>query len=298
MRPLPDGVGRLEVEAGRATLYLDNAEYALEGRLVGRLASRAGRVPRLRFRASRRARAGARVASGQSGCNSTRGPSISPRSRRSPNLPAAPSKPFPPCPDTLGLVSGAAERGVGRTRARPGCRDGTITPQDHRFRRFKTGNRTLGGGRHEARGAAFYQRSLAGSASRPAHTACISGRKTWTRPTSNAIAEAGLRLGLSTHGYYEMLKALHFKPSYLALGAVFPTTTKIMPTAPQGLSRLARYVRLLDGIVPLVAIGGINGSVLRQIMSTGVGSAAVVRAVTEAPDLTAAVSALQHEFAR
>jgi thiamine-phosphate pyrophosphorylase len=71
-----------------------------------------------------------------------------------------------------------------------------------------------------------------------------------------------------------------------------------MPTAPQGLSRLARYVRLLDGIVPLVAIGGINGSVLRQIMSTGVGSAAVVRAVTEAPDLAAAISALQHEFGR
>jgi thiamine-phosphate pyrophosphorylase len=114
----------------------------------------------------------------------------------------------------------------------------------------------------------------------------------------NAIAEAGLRLGLSTHGYYEMLKALHFKPSYLALGAVFPTTTKVMPTAPQGVSRLARYVRLLDGIVPLVAIGGINGSVLRQIISTGVGSAAVVRAVTEAPDLAAAISALQQEFGR
>jgi thiamine-phosphate pyrophosphorylase len=113
-----------------------------------------------------------------------------------------------------------------------------------------------------------------------------------------AIARAGLRLGLSTHGYYEMLRALHFRPSYLALGAVFPTTTKVMPTRPQGLARLARYVRLLDGRVPLVAIGGVSGEVLRDVLSTGVGSAAVVRAVTEAPDTAAAVSALQQEFAR
>lgn len=112
----------------------------------------------------------------------------------------------------------------------------------------------------------------------------------------HALAAAGLRLGLSTHGYYEILTALHFRPSYIALGAVFPTTTKVMPTAPQGLRRLARYVRLLDGVVPLVAIGGIDGQVLPQVLDTGVGCAAVVRAVTEATDPAAAVSALQHAF--
>ncbi|KMQ81206.1 Thiamin-phosphate pyrophosphorylase [Candidatus Burkholderia pumila] len=113
----------------------------------------------------------------------------------------------------------------------------------------------------------------------------------------NAIVRAGLRLGLSTHGYYEMLRALHFRPSYLALGAVFPTTTKVMPTKPQGLARLQRYVALLKGRVPLVAIGGIDGKVLPDVLSTGVGSAAVVRAVTEAPDTETAVSALRQTFA-
>jgi thiamine-phosphate pyrophosphorylase len=113
----------------------------------------------------------------------------------------------------------------------------------------------------------------------------------------HAIAAAGLRLGLSTHGYYEILTALHFEPSYLALGAVFPTTTKVMPTAPQGLARLARYVRLLEGVVPLVAIGGIDGAVLADVLATGVGSAAVVRAVTEAADPAMAVVALQQIFA-
>ena len=50
------------------------------------------------------------------------------------------------------------------------------------------------------------------------------------------IRQAGLRLGLSTHGYGELLRAQAVSPSYLALGAVFPTTLKKMKTAPQGLN--------------------------------------------------------------
>jgi thiamine-phosphate pyrophosphorylase len=111
-----------------------------------------------------------------------------------------------------------------------------------------------------------------------------------------AIAAAGLRLGLSTHGFHEMLIALHFRPSYLAMGAVFPTTTKQMPTAPQGLVRLAHYVALLRGKIPLVAIGGIDASVIDAVLATGVGCAAVVRAVTEAVDLPGAVRNLQARF--
>jgi thiamine-phosphate pyrophosphorylase len=71
----------------------------------------------------------------------------------------------------------------------------------------------------------------------------------------------------------------------------------VMPTKPQGLARLRRYVQLLKGRVPLVAIGGIDGNVLPDVLATGVESAAVVRAVTEAPDVTAAIAALQSNFA-
>lgn len=107
------------------------------------------------------------------------------------------------------------------------------------------------------------------------------------------LSGAGVRLGLSTHGYYEMLVAHHYAPSYIAMGAVFPTTTKVMPTAPQGLDKLSRYVRLMAPHYPLVAIGGVNSANLDDVLATGVGSAAVVRAVTEAADLPAAVEALQ-----
>lgn len=97
----------------------------------------------------------------------------------------------------------------------------------------------------------------------------------------HAIRAAGLRLGVSTHGYAEMLRAQAVRPSYIALGAVFPTTLKRMATAPQGVARLATYVRLL-GQYPLVAIGGISASQFPDILATGAGSIAVVRALVNA----------------
>ena len=98
-----------------------------------------------------------------------------------------------------------------------------------------------------------------------------------------AIRDAGLRLGLSTHGYAEMLRADQFSPSYLALGAVFPTTLKRMATAPQGTGRLTRYAQLMRSY-PLVAIGGIDAQRLPEVLASGVGSVAVVRALVQAGD--------------
>ena len=103
-----------------------------------------------------------------------------------------------------------------------------------------------------------------------------------------ALRSAGLRLGLSSHGYSEMLAAFAWRPSYMALGAVFPTTLKKMQTAPQGLGRLTQYVQLMKHM-PLVAIGGIDLYSLPAVMQTGVGSAAVVRAITGAEDTAQAV---------
>lgn len=70
--------------------------------------------------------------------------------------------------------------------------------------------------------------------------------------------------------------ALAARPSYIALGHVFPTQTKQMPSAPQGLEQLARHVeRLAD--YPTVAIGGISLARAPAVMATGVGSIACQR---------------------
>jgi thiamine-phosphate pyrophosphorylase len=103
-----------------------------------------------------------------------------------------------------------------------------------------------------------------------------------------AIAEAGIALGLSTHSYYEVKRALQIRPSYIALGHVFPTTTKEMKSLPQGLVNLKSYNTLvsnLDGSIPTVAIGGIDTSNAGAVIQTGVDGYALVRAITQCADL-------------
>lgn len=99
----------------------------------------------------------------------------------------------------------------------------------------------------------------------------------------NALRQAGIRLGVSTHGYAELLRAKALQPSYIALGHIFPTKTKQMPSQPQGVARLAQYVPLAAPY-PTVAIGGINAERLAVVAATGVNSIAVVTAITEAAD--------------
>ena len=106
-----------------------------------------------------------------------------------------------------------------------------------------------------------------------------------------AIRQAGLRLGLSTHDDMEIDVALAARPSYIALGHVFPTQTKQMPSAPQGLATLTRHVARL-GDYPTVAIGGISLARAPEVLATSVGSIAVVSAITQTADWQQATAQL------
>ncbi|MGA6367096.1 MULTISPECIES: thiamine phosphate synthase [Proteus] len=99
----------------------------------------------------------------------------------------------------------------------------------------------------------------------------------------NAIKHAGLRLGISTHDEAELQKAKALYPSYIALGHIFPTTTKEMPSKPQGLKALKHQVEQTPDF-PTVAIGGISLERVPDVVATGVGSVALVSAITKAPD--------------
>ncbi|NQY86701.1 MAG: thiamine phosphate synthase [Colwellia sp.] len=127
------------------------------------------------------------------------------------------------------------------------------------------------------------------------------------------IQQAGLRLGISTHGCYEFLLAQQLQPSYLAIGAIFPTKTKDMTGQIQGIENLQQLLALRQQApktitledddelnerqgkseyIPIVAIGGINLDRAPQVLATGVDSIAVVTAITEAKDPEAAVAQL------
>ncbi len=96
------------------------------------------------------------------------------------------------------------------------------------------------------------------------------------------LSESGLRLGLSTHSHWEMAAAIDLDPSYIAIGPVYHTTSKVMPFAPQGADKVRYWVDILDGRWPLVAIGGIDLERARTLKSSGVGSVAMISAITQA----------------
>ena len=72
------------------------------------------------------------------------------------------------------------------------------------------------------------------------------GQEDWAAlaPSLRArLRAAGLRLGLSTHTPQELQLAFAARPSYLAIGPIYPTTLKVMPYAPVGLVQLAQWCR-------------------------------------------------------
>lgn len=71
-----------------------------------------------------------------------------------------------------------------------------------------------------------------------------------------AIFDADIRLGISTHTPKEIDIALDFEPSYLAIGPIYKTTSKEMPYDPVGINDLKSWSQKVS--YPIVAIGGIN----------------------------------------
>ncbi len=118
------------------------------------------------------------------------------------------------------------------------------------------------------------------------------GQEDLAKADLTAISAAGLRLGVSTHGCYELLLAQQLQPSYLAVGAIFPTKTKDMTGQIQGISNLQQLMNLTNDI-PVVAIGGINLQRAPQVWQTGVSGVAVVTAITQAQQPIAATKAMQ-----
>ena len=91
-----------------------------------------------------------------------------------------------------------------------------------------------------------------------------------------SIQRAGLHLGLSTHNHAEAQRAMAMRPSYIALGPIFPTTTKVMPFEPQGLERLREWMQCYGKHTAICAIGGINASNFSALAQTDVPAIAMV----------------------
>ena len=102
---------------------------------------------------------------------------------------------------------------------------------------------------------------------------------------ARALLKPGMILGLSTHSEAQAAAAQAAGADYVAVGSMFPTTTKpefhlVGPT-------LARQVRPLVH-VPLIGIGGITPDNAAEVIAAGCDGVAVISAVCAAPDPAAA----------
>jgi len=82
-------------------------------------------------------------------------------------------------------------------------------------------------------------------------------------------------IGLSTHTPEQTAAAAKLPVDYVAFGPVFSTTTKADPDEVVGLFGVAAAKEIV-GNIPLVAIGGINASNVREVLAAGADSAAMI----------------------
>jgi hydroxymethylpyrimidine kinase/phosphomethylpyrimidine kinase/thiamine-phosphate diphosphorylase len=104
-----------------------------------------------------------------------------------------------------------------------------------------------------------------------------------------ALADAGLRLGLSSHAPWEVARAWALQPSYIACGPIHATQTKDMPWIPQGEGNLAFWSALLP--LPVVAIGGLDGSRAEAAARCGADGISVLSGITGAASPEDAIAA-------
>lgn len=112
----------------------------------------------------------------------------------------------------------------------------------------------------------------------------------------HAVRQAGVRLGISTHSYWEVARAWAQRPSYIACGPIFATRSKDMPWIPQGLDNLRYWAGVLP--LPVVGIAGIDTRNMTEVAAQGVAGAAVITAITRAADPDGACRQLMAEFER
>jgi thiamine-phosphate pyrophosphorylase len=101
-----------------------------------------------------------------------------------------------------------------------------------------------------------------------------------------AAGRPDLVIGFSTHNAAQAASAASAGADYIGFGPVFATSSKLNPDPVVGLEQLAQVCRRIS--VPVVAIGGVRPEQAVLLAQAGASAAAVISAVNDAPDPTAA----------
>lgn len=101
-------------------------------------------------------------------------------------------------------------------------------------------------------------------------------------------------IGLSVENFAEIEEANRLDVDYIGVSPVFATPTKTDTAMPFGLGGLREAVR--RSLHPSVAIGGINMSNFRSVLSTGTNGIAVVSAIMNSDNPSEASRLLKNEL--
>lgn len=106
---------------------------------------------------------------------------------------------------------------------------------------------------------------------------------------ARGLLRSGMILGVSTHDPEQARRAVADGADYVAVGSIFPTTTKagFQLVGPELIRRVRPEVP-----VPLVGIGGITVENAPSVLGAGADAVAVISALCAAPDPEAATRAL------
>ena len=97
-------------------------------------------------------------------------------------------------------------------------------------------------------------------------------------------------IGYSAHGLDEAQQAERDGADFVTFGPIYATPSKAAYGEPLGLARLAEVARSLT--IPVFALGGVNISSAREVMSAGARGVALISAIIAARNPTAETEAL------
>ncbi|RMD83699.1 MAG: thiamine phosphate synthase [Candidatus Dadabacteria bacterium] len=103
------------------------------------------------------------------------------------------------------------------------------------------------------------------------------GQKDLERYPKEVLSKRSIKLGISTHDFQEIDRAMEFNPDYIAFGPIYNTISKEMVQPPKGTKLLKEVVKAVP--IPVIAIGGITRDNSRQVADTGVYGIASIGAV-------------------
>lgn len=103
-------------------------------------------------------------------------------------------------------------------------------------------------------------------------------------------------IGFSTHNLDQALLSKKMPIDYIAIGPIFPTSSKQASESPVGLNGL-RQVRQAVGKIPLVAIGGITSETSQDVLDAGANAISVISHIwTSSEQVAAETKRLLHRI--